>query len=97
MSSTTAVPALQLSPAAMADWLAESAKEFARLQFEAQRKDIDALDTLDIATVASFLNWPVSRVAKKLPVIELGPRSRRIKRSDYTALLEANIKKPAKP
>lgn len=97
MSATASPPALQLSPAAREDWLAESAKEFARLEFEAKCKELDALGTIDIATVAGFLNWPVSRVAKKLPVIELGPRSRRIRRADYIALLERNTKQPAKP
>lgn len=91
-----ATPAVQLTPAAEEGWMEISAKEFARLKFEAQRKDLDELDTLDIATVASFLSWPVSRVAKKLPVIELGPRSRRIRRRDYIALLEANTTEPSK-
>lgn len=94
--TATATPALQLTPSAMEAWLAESAREFARLQFEAKRKDLDELGTLDIATVASFLEWPVSRVAKKFDVIELGPRSRRIRRCDYIALLEKNTKQPPK-
>jgi hypothetical protein len=80
----------------MEDWLATSAREFARLKYEAHVKELDELDTLDIATVAAFLNWPVTRVAKKLPVVELGPRSRRIRRSDYLALLAKNTKQPAR-
>jgi len=85
---------IQLTPAAEADWLEKSALEYARLKFQAL--DIDELNTLDIATVAGFLNKPVAWVAKNFAVLELGHRSRRIRISEYKAYLARIEKKPAK-
>lgn len=53
------------------------------------------LQLMDIATVSAFTGLPVDRVAKAMEVIELGPRSRRVRISVYQAYLDRNAKAPA--
>lgn len=57
--------------------------------------DVADLQLMDIATVSAFTGLPVDRVAKAMEVIELGPRSRRVRISVYQAYLARNAKQPA--
>lgn len=54
--------------------------------------NVEDLQLMDIATVASFTGMPVERAAKAMPIIELGQRSRRVRMSDYKAYLTKNTK-----
>jgi hypothetical protein len=58
--------------------------------------DVDELNTMELATCASFLGIPVDRAAKVLPYIEVGPRSRRVTIKDYKAYCQANTRNSAK-
>ncbi len=51
---------------------------------------------IDLQTAASFLGLPLARAAKVLPVVEVGPRSRRVTVAAYKAFLAANTK-PVQP
>lgn len=65
-------------------------QEIADRFFEAV--DVDQLNTMELATCASFLGIPVDRAAKVLPWIEVGPRSRRVLIRDYKAYCQANTR-----
>jgi hypothetical protein len=86
---------ITLTPAAEAEFIERAAKEFAALKFA--RIDPDELDTLELSTAAHFLGIPIDRAAKVLPVVELGPRSRRVRIADYKAYVAKKTKPPTRP
>lgn len=79
---------MTLSPAELEDIKTRAARELADRILHSV--DIDELNTLEISTAASFLGIPVDRAAKLLPVVEVGPRSRRVTIKAYKAFLSAN-------
>jgi hypothetical protein len=79
---------MTFSPSEMDDIKAQAAREIADRFF--QSVDIDDLNTIEISTAASFLGIPVDRAAKLLPVVEVGPRSRRVTIKAYKAFLASN-------
>jgi len=83
---------MTLSPSELEDVKTAAAREIADRFFSSV--DIDELNTLEISTAASFLGIPVDRAARVLPVIEVGPRSRRVRISDFKAYQTANTTKP---
>lgn len=86
---------IQLSPAAEADVRRQAAREIADRVL--QGVNVDELQMIDLATAASFLGLPLARAAKVLPVVELGPRSRRVTVAAYKAYLAANTRQPVQP
>ena len=57
--------------------------------------NIDELNTLELSTAAQLLGLTVPNAASKLPVIEVGPRTRRVTVAAYKAFLEKNTTRPA--
>jgi hypothetical protein len=55
--------------------------------------DLDELATLNLATAAQLLGVPITAAARILPVIEVGPRTRRVRVCDYKALIAARTVK----
>ncbi len=84
---------ITLSPAELADVKRMAAKDIAAAALEGI--DVEELQLMDIATVSAFTGLPVDRVAKAMPIVELGPRSRRVRICDYKAYLAKNTKQPA--
>jgi len=78
------------SPSELEDIKAKAAREIADRYF--QSVDIDELNTIELATAASFLGIPVDRAGKLLPYVEVGPRSRRVRLADYKAFLTTNTR-----
>jgi hypothetical protein len=76
---------MTLSPSELEDVKTAAAREIADRFFAGV--DIDALNTIELSTAASFLGIPVDRAAKLLPFVEVGPRSRRVTLADYKAFL----------
>lgn len=58
--------------------------------------DLDELNTLELSTAAQLLGLSVKDAARKLPVLEIGPRTRRVTVADYKAFLASKKKTPAK-
>lgn len=56
---------------------------------------IDELATLELATAAQLLGLGPAAAAKVLPVIEVGPRTRRVTVAAYKAFLAKNTRQPA--
>jgi len=83
---------MTLSPSELEDVKAAAAREIADRFFAGV--DLDDLNTLEISTAASFLGIPVERAARVLPIIEVGPRSRRVRISDFKAYQAAHTTKP---
>jgi hypothetical protein len=77
----------------------EDVKRLAASEIAAQviAVDLDALNMLDLSTAASFLGIPLERAARVLPVVELGPRTRRVRISDYKAYVAKHTRQPAVP
>jgi hypothetical protein len=75
----------------------EDVKRLAASEIAAQviAVDLDALNMLDLSTAASFLGIPLERAARVLPVVELGPRTRRVRISDYKAYVAKHTRQPA--
>jgi len=76
----------------------EDVKRLAAVQIAAQvlgGVDIDTLNMLDLSTAASFLGIPLERAARVLPVVELGPRTRRVRIADFKAYQAAHTRQPA--
>ncbi len=85
-------PTITLSPSEMDDVKRMAARDIAEAVLAGI--NVDELQLMDIATVSAFTGLPVERVAKSIPIIELGPRSRRVRISDYKAWLAQNMKYP---
>lgn len=58
-------------------------------------ENIDDVMMLDLSTAASFLGIPLERAARVLPVVELGPRTRRVRIADYKAYVAKHTRQPA--
>jgi len=86
---------IQLSPSAEADVRRLAAVEIADRVLRGV--DLDSLQMIDLATAASFLGITLSRAAKVLPVVDLGPRTRRVTVAAYKAYLSANTRQPQAP
>ena len=56
--------------------------------------NLDDLLMIDLSSAANYLGIPLDRAAKVLPVVQLGPRTRRVRVSDFKAYQEANMKRP---
>lgn len=84
---------MTLSPSEVDEVKRAAAREIAAQFF--QGIDIDELNTLELSTAASFLGIPVDRAARLLPVVEVGPRSRRVTVAAYKAFLAANTRTSA--
>ncbi|RYD62370.1 MAG: hypothetical protein EOP83_14780, partial [Verrucomicrobiaceae bacterium] len=50
-----------------------------------EANDIDELATLELSTAAQLLGLSVTHAARLLPVIEVGPRTRRVTIAAYKA------------
>lgn len=85
-------PTITLSPSEMADVKRMAALDIAEAVLAGI--NVDELQLMDIATVSAFTGIRVEAVAKAMPIIELGPRSRRVRISDYKAWLAKNTKHP---
>jgi hypothetical protein len=83
---------ITLTPAAYEEVLRMAANEIADRAMGGV--DIDELQMMDLATCANFLSIPLERVAKVLPYVELGPRTRRVRFSDFKAYVEKHKKYP---
>jgi hypothetical protein len=83
---------ITLTPNELADVKRMAARDIATTVLEGV--NVEELQLMDIATVSSFTGVPVERVARLMPIIELGPRSRRVRISDYKAYLAKNTKNP---
>jgi hypothetical protein len=59
------------------------------------RMDLAELATVDISTAAQLLGLSTKQAGRILPVIELGPRTRRVRVADYQACLAERTKQPA--
>lgn len=84
---------MTLSPAEV-----EDVKRLAAAEIAAQVLgvvDLDSLNMLDLSTAASFLGIPLERAARVLPVVELGPRTRRVRIADFKAYQAAHTRQPA--
>jgi len=79
---------MTLSPTELQDIKAAAAREIADRFFSSV--DIDELNTIELSTAASFLGIPVDRAGKLLPVVQVGPRSRRVTIASYKAFLASN-------
>lgn len=82
-----------LTAAELEDAKRMAAADIARAVLEGIR--VEEMQLMDIATVSAFTGLPVERVAKLMPIYELGPRSRRVSFSDYQAYLAKHRKEPA--
>jgi hypothetical protein len=85
-------PTITLYPAELEDVKRRAARETADSYFEGL--DVDELNTMDLATCASFLGISAERAGRLLPWVEVGPRSRRVRICDYKAFLESRKKDP---
>lgn len=84
---------MTLSPAEV-----EDVKRLAAAEIAAQVLgvvDLDSLNMLDLSTAASFLGIPLERAARVLPVVELGPRTRRVRIADFKAYQAKHTRQPA--
>ncbi|GAA5130772.1 hypothetical protein JIN84_05135 [Luteolibacter yonseiensis] len=84
---------IQLSPSELEDVKRIAARDIAGAVLAGI--NIEELQLMDIATVSAFTGLPVDRVARSMPIVELGPRSRRVRISDYKAYIAKHIKNPA--
>lgn len=60
-----------------------------------RRPDLDEIRTMTLQTAADHLGIPVTRAEKVLPVITLGPRSRRVTLKALKDYIAQNTKTPA--
>ena len=84
---------MTLSPAEVEDFKRLAAAEIAAQVLGVV--DLDSLNMLDLSTAASFLGIPLERAARVLPVVELGPRTRRVRIADFKAYQAAHTRQPA--
>jgi hypothetical protein len=56
--------------------------------------DFDELYTIELSTAAQLLGLSVTHAARVLPIIEVGPRTRRVSVADYKAFLNARRTTP---
>jgi hypothetical protein len=57
--------------------------------------DLDELATLELSTAAQLLGLGVAQASRVLPVIEVGPRTRRVTVRAYKEFLQSRTKNPA--
>lgn len=58
--------------------------------------DLDELATLELSTAAQLLGLGVAQASRVLPIVEVGPRTRRVTVKAYKAFLEARTLQPSK-
>lgn len=57
--------------------------------------DLDELATLELSTAAQLLGLGVAQASRVLPVIEVGPRTRRVTVRAYKEFLQSRTRTPA--
>ena len=57
--------------------------------------DLDELATLELSTAAQLLGLGVAQASRVLPVIEVGPRTRRVTVRAYKEFLASRTRTPA--
>jgi hypothetical protein len=83
---------MTLSPTERKEVLALIAANITAAFLEAN--DIDELITLELSTAAQLLGLSVTHAARVLPVIEVGPRTRRVTLKAFKDYLRKNTKQP---
>lgn len=56
--------------------------------------DLDEIQTLELSTVAQLLGISPTQAAKLLPVVEVGPRTRRVTVAAYRSFLASRTTNP---
>lgn len=84
--------AITLTPAAYEEVLRMAKDEIAERAMG--DVNVDELQMMDLSTCANFLGIPLERAAKVLPFVQLGPRTRRVRISDFKAYQDAHMKRP---
>lgn len=72
-------------------------EEIARQLAKSLRETInlDQLCMIDLATAAQLLGLSPTHAARVLPIVDVGPRTRRVTIADFKAFVEAHKQKPA--
>lgn len=87
-------PAMNFSPSEKAQILELAA----RMLTDELRANInlDELNTLELSTAAQLMGLTVTHAARVLPVIQVGPRTRRVTVAAYKAFLAKNTNPPTR-
>lgn len=86
---------MTLSPTERRELLALAARNLTEELLEAV--PLDELATLELSTAGQLLGLGPAAAAKVLPVIEVGPRTRRVTVADYKAFLASRRRDPKAP
>ena len=82
-----------LTPAELAAWKLQAAREFAALQLA--EIPLEELQTVELAFAAQSIGLSPKHAAKILPVIEIGPRKHRVAVKALKDFLAARTVQPA--
>lgn len=62
-----------------------------------EKVDLEELATIELSTSAQLLGLSTTQAAKVLPVVEVGPRTRRVTVKDHKAFIAARRHDPKAP
>ena len=83
---------ITLTPAELATWKLQAAREFAALQLA--EIPLEELQTVELAFAAQSIGFSPKQAATVLPVIEVGPRKRRVSVKALKDFLAARTVQP---